>query len=237
MFKYIKWELIDEMKSKRLLLAVIAVVYFLVYLIPNNSDNVIVGFIYLLFSIILLVTSLMAFFYGAKRTIDSFKNQTFLLESMIPLSPSKILLAKYILAIFFDLIFCIIFVLGLSVILAKADVNLIEFFIKGFLQLNYDGKTFILRAFVQMISYTIAFTSIISCIYIGIKSFFPNGKGLRTIAYIAGIFLLSLIQNILADHIPMANYDIITSIIMLVITVLGYGASVWFIENKLEVYS
>ncbi len=236
MFKYIKWELINELKSKKLLLGVIAVTYLLVYLLPA-SDNAIMDFIYLLFSIILIGTGVMAFFYGAKRTMDSYKNQTFLLESMIPLSPSKILLAKYILAIFFNFVFCIIFVLGLSVIVAKADVNLIDLFIQGFLQLDADGKTFILRAFIQMISYTIAYTSIISLIYIGLKSFFPNGKGLRSISYIVALFLLSLLQNALAENLPAANYDIITSLIMLVITILGYGASVWFIQNKLEVYN
>lgn len=236
MFKYIKWELINELKSKKLVLGVIAITYLLVYLLPT-SDNVIMNFIYLLFSIILIITGIMAFFYGAQRTINTFKNKTFLLESMIPLSSSKILFAKYLLAIFFNFVYCIIFILGLSVIFAKANTNLIELFINGFLQLDADGKTFILRAFIQMISYTIAYTSIISLLYIGLKSFFPNGKGLRGISYIVGIFLLSLVQNALANNIISANYDIITSIIMLIISLACYGASVWFIENKLEVYS
>lgn len=236
MFKYIKWELINELKSKKLVLGVIAITYLLVYLLPT-VDNVIMNFIYLLFSIILGGTGIMAFFYGAQRTINTFKNKTFLLESMIPLPSSKILFAKYILAIFFNLVFCIIFILGLSVIFAKANTNLIELFINGFLQLDADGKTFILRAFIQMISYTIAYTSIISLLYIGLKSFFPNGKGLRSISYIVGIFLLSLVQNALSNNIISANYDIITSLIMLVISLACYGASVWFIENKLEVYS
>ena len=236
MFKYIKWELINELKNKKLLLGVIAITYLLVYLLPA-SDNVIIDFLYLLFSIILFMTGIFAFFYGAKRTMDSFKNQTFLLESMIPLSPSKILLAKYLLAILFNFVFCAIFVLGLSVIFAKSDINLINLFIQGFLQLDADSKTFIFRAFIQMISYTIAYTSIISCLYIGLKSFFPNGKGLRGIAFVVGLFLLSLLQNILVDHLPVASFDIMTSIIMLIITIICYFGSVWFIENKLEVYS
>ena len=104
MSKYIKWELINEFKNKAILFGIIAVVYFLVLVVPY-SDNVFSSFLYLAFFIIMSLTTILSFTYGANRTMNSYKNQTFLLESMIPLSPKKILLAKYILAIFFDFIF------------------------------------------------------------------------------------------------------------------------------------
>lgn len=240
MFKYIKWELINEFKSKLVMFGVIAIVYLLIFIIPNSSldANVITSFITLSFSIILFITFALTFIYGAKRTMDSYKNQTFLLESMIPLSPSKLLLAKYILAILFDFIFCLIFILGFAVILAKDNINLFQNLIQYFFNTNVSMRTIILRAFLLTITSTIAFTSFISLLFIGIKSFFPNGKGIKAISYIVGLFLLSTISDILRSSFnTSSNFDLIYSLTMIILTILCYRGSVWFIENKLEVYN
>lgn len=237
MFKYIKWELINEMKSKAILFGLIAVIYLLVLILPS-SDSVIMTCIYMIFTIILLLTLLMAFIYGAKRTMDSYKNQTFLLESMIPLSPSKILLAKYILAIVFDFLFCLIFVLGFAVIFSKANINLLEEIVQYYFKADFDTKTVIARMFLLTISSTIAYTSLTSFIFIGLKSFFQNGKALKIISYVVSYIIFSLISTSLTKSYDLiANYDLIFSLIMIIITIICYGGSVLLIENKLEVYN
>lgn len=237
MFKYIKWELINEMKSKALLFGLIAVIYLLVLILPS-SDSVIMTCIYMIFTIILLLTLLMAFIYGAKRTMDSYKNQTFLLESMIPLSPSKILLAKYILAIVFDFLFCLIFVLGFAVVFSKANINLLEAIVQYYFNADFDTKTVIARMFLLTISSTIAYTSLTSFIFIGLKSFFQNGKALKIISYVVSYIIFGLISTSLTkSYDSIANYDLIFSLIMIIITIICYGGSVLLIENKLEVYN
>lgn len=238
MFKYIKWELINEIKSKKVLFGIVALVYLLVLILPNSSDNLLVNSIVLAFIIIFFATLALTFVYGTNRTMNSYKNQTFLLESMLPLSPSKILLAKYILAILFDFVFCIIFILGLAVLLSKENINLIETLLQYFLQSDASTKTIIFRIFFLIITTTIAFTSLLTLLYIGIKSFFPNGKGLKIISYIAGFFALDIISSALFRAVnSSANGDLIYSIVMLILAVICYVGSVWFIENKLEVYN
>lgn len=239
MSKYIKWELINEFKNKAILFGIIAVVYFLVLIVPY-SDNVFSSFLYLAFSFVISMACGASFLYGTSRTMSSYKNQTFLLESMIPLSPKKILLAKYILAIFFDFLFCILFVLGIAIVFSKADVNLLGTFFKFFFNSDFDTKTVILRVFVLTITSTIAFTSLVTLIYIAIKSFFPSGKIQRIIATVAGTFLLYMLSyttvNIFTNSAS-DNIDWIYSIIMVVLSIGCYFASAWFIENKLEVYN
>ena len=102
MFKYIKWELIDEFRRKKLLAAFVAIVYLLVLITPG--DATLMRYLIIPITIILCGSLFLSFISGAKKTMDSYQNKTFLLESMIPLSPNKILLAKYILAIIFNLL-------------------------------------------------------------------------------------------------------------------------------------
>ncbi len=239
MFKYIKWELINEAKSKAIILGIIAAIYLFVGVLPlESSDNILISFIYLAFIVILIGTSMFSFLYGAKRTMDSFKNRTFLLESMIPLSPMQILLAKYILAILFDVIFSILFVLGLSVIFAKDNVNLVVELIQGLMNADFDVKKMLFEMLFAMLSSTIAFTALTSSIFIGIKSFFPNGKGLKLISYISAMFIL---QTVIKTFSKIVYYDdpkiFVYCIIMLILSVSCYFISVWFIRNKLEVYN
>ena len=57
MFKYIKWELINEAKSKAIILGIIAAIYLFVGVLPlESSDNILISFIYLAFIVILIGT-------------------------------------------------------------------------------------------------------------------------------------------------------------------------------------
>lgn len=237
MSKYIKWELINEFKSKTLMFGVIIAIYLLAAIL-TPGDGVFVGLIFLAFGIIIIASSFLTFFYGANRTMDSYKKQTFLLESMIPLSPKKILLAKYILAILFNLLFCIIFVFGVSILLLKADIDILQILSNLILHSSFEQKTAIMKLFLLTISSTISFTSLVSLVFITLKSFFPNGKAQKIISYILCFFIQYLISYLSFKIIGnSSNSNILYSIIMLVFSVVYFFGSAWLIENKLEVYN
>lgn len=236
MFKYMKWEFLEDIKNKKILFGMVGVIYLLTFLLPD-SDTFLTGLIYLAFIFILMGSCFLSFMYGAKRTMDTYTKKTFLLESMIPLSPSKILLAKYILAILFDIIFSIVFWIGLVVILSKANVNLLEDFIEVLTHSSFDAKKAILRFCFLAICTAIAFTSFTSFVFVGLKSFFKKARGLKIISYIISYFVLSITSNIILKSITSTSIDIFYSFIMLVITALCFWGSVWFVENKLEIYN
>lgn len=240
MFKYIKWELIDDFRKKRLIFGFIAIIYLLVLIFPGDSQ--IMKYLVLPLSIILMGSLLLTFIAGAKRTMDTYQNQTFLLESMIPLSPNKILLAKYILAIFFNILYCIIFILGLSVVLAKADINFIKEILNDLFSLSFNEWTVLFRVFFVLLSSSIATTAMTTLVFLFLKSIFPNGKGLRIIAFIgsgvvmnviASTFLASLIELFKNSDIA----DVFYSLILIGMSVVCYFISVYFVKNKLEIYN
>ena len=239
MSKYIKWELINEFKSKTILLGVIASVYLLAAIL-NPGTGFFTGCIYLGFAIIIGIAFFLTFIYGARRTMDSYKNQTFLLESMIPLSPKKLLLAKYVLAIIFDFVFCLIFIIGISIWLSKADINMLEVISRFLLNTTFEQKTIIAKTFVLIISSTIAFTSLCSLIFITLKSLFPNGKAQKIISYIICFLIQYIISYIIGKVVsqnPSINVLMIYSIVMLALSTAYFFGSAWLIENKLEVYN
>ena len=240
MFKYIKWDLIDEFRKKKLIIGFIALIYVLVFLLPEDSS--IMKYLYIPMTLILLGSFFMIFISGAKKTMDSYQSQTFLLESMIPLSPNKILFAKYIIAIIFNVLYCIIFVLGLSVVLAKADINLIKELLEYFYSLKIDEWLMLIRVFVFLISSSIATTSVTTLVFLMLKSTFPNGKGLRIISFIVSGIIMNIITSTFLSGIKNLILeseigDIYFSISLLVLATIGYFASVWFVKNKLEIYN
>ena len=137
-----------------------------------------------------------------------------------------------------NIVFSIIFVLGISVIFAKADINIISTIVEYLMHADFDAKKMLFELFLMMISSTIAFTALTSTIFIGIKSFFPNGQGLKIISYISSVFLL---QTITQNITNVASYDnglvLLYSGVMVLLSVICYFGSVWFIQNKLEVYN
>ena len=239
MFKYMKWELREELKNKRIILLFIAIVYFLIYALP--SKNFLYNYICIPYGFILLGSLFLSFVYGTKRTLDSYKNQTFLLESMIPISPGKLLLAKYILAILANIFYVIIFIIGMCIMLAKVDISTIKEIIELLFSLKIDEIAILMRIFIVLLSTTIACTSIITLIYLMLKSFFPNARGLRIISFIIGGIVLDIISNVLfskAEYLDKINYeDIVYSLIFIAISVICYFISVWFVKEKLEVYN
>ena len=174
--------------------------------------------------------------------MDSYQNKTFLLESMIPLSPNKILLAKYILGIILNIIYSIIFIIGLAIILKKADIDLIKEIIDTLYSLDFNEWLVLIRLFVLIISSSITATSLTTCVFLGLKSIFPNGKGLKTIAYIVTVILVTFVAStFLVDLIrSMAQskyFDIYFSILLLAFATVGYFGSLWFVKNRLEIYN
>ncbi len=240
MFKYIKWDLIDEFRKKKLIIAFVALIYALVLIVPE--DSTIMRYLILPMTFILIATFLMTFISGAKKTMDSYQNQTFLLESMIPLSPNKILLAKYIIAIIFNVLYCIIFILGLSVVLAKADINFIKELLEAFFSLKIDEWVVVFRVFLLLLSSSIATTSLTTLVFLMLKSVFPNGKGLRIISFIvSGVVMNIVTSTFLAELFKLLEDseigDIFFSIVLLGLSTIGYFISVWFVKNKLEIYN
>lgn len=240
MFKYIKWELIDEFRRKKLLAAFVAIVYLLVLITPG--DATLMRYLIIPITIILCGSLFLSFISGAKKVMDSYQNKTFLLESMIPLSPDKILLAKYILAIIFNLIYTIIFVLGLAVVLNKADINLIKEILDELWSLDFDEWLVLIRTFILLLSSSIASTSLITLVFLMLKSFFPNGKGLKIISFILSAVIFNIITtSFLADfleNISKLEYaDLVFSALLLVFAAIGYFCSLYFVKNKLEIYN
>lgn len=240
MFKYIKWELLDEFRKKKLILAFIAIIYLLVLITP--TDATIIKYLIIPMTFILLGSLLLSFISGAKKVMDSYQDKTFLLESMIPLSPNKILLAKYIIAVIFNLIYTVIFVIGLAVILKKADIHLIKEILEELYSLDFDEWIVLIRTFILLLSSSISSTSLITLVFLALKSIFPNGKGLKIISFIvsgiiANIITSSFLSEFFANIKDMAYSDIIYSLILLALAAVGYFASLWFVKNKLEIYN
>ena len=241
MFNYLKWELKDEFKKKSIPAAIIAAVYLLVLLLPEKTS--LYGYVMIPFIIIMVGSLFLAYLYGPYRNMHSYQSQTFLLESMIPLTSGKLLIAKYILAILFDIIFGLVFILGCIVLLATVgDLEFIKEVINALFQLKVDEVQLLLRLALLILSTTIVFTSFVTMVYLMIKSFFPNLKIVVIISYATGLFLFSAIVNEFLSKLSdlfssVGSTDIILSVVSLLLTVVFYFVSVWFIENKLEVYN
>lgn len=240
MSKYIKWELIDFFKKKKIVFIFVAALYFLLFIVP--TDSTFMNYLTIPTIIVLYASCVLGFFAGAKKCMDSYQDKTFLLESMIPLSPNKILLAKYLLAIILNLIYLIVFIFGLGIILHKADISLISIILDIFKNIDVDGVELLLRLFLSMVASSVSFTAVTTLMFIALKSFFPAGKGLKAIAVVCGGFLINIIivtfiKALFQNMNDIDYFDIISSLIFLGTSVIYYFISVWFVKNKLEVYS
>lgn len=236
MFNYIKWELKNEIKTKILAIAIIAFIFIFVFLFPA-SDNILNTFCYIAFTFIMIITLIMTYLYGVKKTMDSYSNQTFLLESMIPLSPKKILAAKYLLAIIYDIIFYIIFILGLAIILDKADINFFNEIINFIFDTDFDAKKVFIRICILLLSSTIAFTALINLVFIAIKSLIPKMKITKLIALFIGSFIMFSICELYGDITSGQLSDYVFSLVMIILSTICFFATSWFTENKLEIYN
>jgi ABC-type transport system involved in multi-copper enzyme maturation permease subunit len=239
MFNYIKWELKDTFKSRYKWLILAAVIYLLTVIIPleDKDNNYFQDLILLGFFITISVALFGTFFKGTKTVIDSFDKKTFLLESMIPLPPKKILLAKYILAIILNTIYFIIFYLGILVIVFKSSgfqgiIKSLDNLIK-----NFEIITFIEGSF-NLFLLSITFMSLAILCFVIAKVLNPNSKSSKFIGIIIAVISLYTIIFVLSLIWSSSNCNIyVSDLLYLTISVCSYFFTSYLIEKKLEIYT
>ena len=229
MFNYIKWELKSIYRKYTKILIVMAVIMGLVAIMPF-SDSIVTNAILFAFIISMLLLMISTYVLGTKKVVDTFRKPTFLLESMISIPPSKLLLAKYVLAIIINVVCALLFVLGLSIIVAKAT-NFIEFL--EFLEIPINFET--LEVLVTLLISSTLFTSTVTLCFVWLKSMFPKMKGSLFLGvivwYLGMVFLSAIFAELEVESTWVFNA------IELVIIVLSYFGTVKLIENKLEIYN
>lgn len=243
MSSYMKWEFKSIIKENKVWFSAIALVFFFefIFIKMDAIDNTLGGLLTVAFTIILMVSAFASFLYGTKRTLDTFKKPTFLLESMIPIPASKLLMAKYIIAIVMNILYTFIFVFGIFLIMTAVEDSLVIEMLGKIGKIILEQPTYLLRMFVSMICYSTAFTSIVTIVFCFFKSKFPNGKALGIVSFILGYFAFGMLLSIFGDMIvgvSVKEYlDFVTDGFMIILIVLGYFGTVYLIENKLEIYS
>ena len=236
MINYIKWELKDYILSKYKWFIAIGIIFLFIIFVPASAldkpDNYIFGLIVMAYTITMLLSFLSSFYMGTKKIIDTFGDKTFLLESMIPFSVRKILLAKYILGIIINCIFIIIFIIG-GVILILKNISLESAF-EGFVAFM---KSFDVSVFFALVLSTIAFMTLATLCYIISKVISPNSnnKIVGTILTIISVYTIAFIFSLLVE-LGEANI-IYHYLACILVSVFSYIVSVSLIQNKLEIYN
>ena len=237
MLKYIKWELKDFFKRSIILLSIVAVVYLLFLVLPfeNKSIGFITGLVTLLYILIILGSFFGSYFMGTLRVVNTFSKKTFLLESMIPTSVEKLLLAKYVLGIIINIVYIAVGVIGISLFLVKGlgvddTFEIIKLFVE-----NMDGVA-LLKFTVSAVLSSVTFMSVIVLCYVGFKSFVPNSNNIviGIVVAILALYVVGYVSDIL--DVTNANYLVIWGI-LLAISAVAYFFSTLLIKNKLEIYS
>lgn len=229
MFKYIKWELKDLLSKNILTLGLVAVVYLLSWIAVKNDMTDTFSVVIILFSIILVASVFCAFYAGTKRTLETFDSQTFLLESMIPISPEQLLLAKYIIAIVLNLLYVGIFILGMAIVFS-AQTELLDFLLK----LVFENVDELARALVDLSVYTTFFTAVVTLVFIAFKSIFPNGKFAKIISFVVGYFVVYYIAALATELFQDSRIGLYA--IELGAVVASFFLTTSLIKNKLEIY-
>ena len=237
MVNYIKWELKDYLNKKTPWFITYVIVFLLFSLIPVESSNIITNLIVLAFGALLVISSFGSFIFGTKKIIDTYRNKTFLLESMIPFPVKKLQIAKYFIGIIINIIFSLISLIGIAIILCKAGnfEAVIEFFHYFFSEITFS--TFIRFSILYILS-TITFMSFIILGYILTKVMNPNGGKINTFITTVICFLLLYFFGYLIDSLEFdtLNIEIYYDLIYLITTTILYFITTWLIENKLEIY-
>lgn len=229
MLNYIKWEMKSIYRKYTKVLIAMAIIMGLMVVIPLDGD-IITGTVTFAFVITMMILTLSTYVLGTKKVLDTFSKPTFLLESMIPIPPSKLLLAKYLLAIIINVICSILVVVGICVILARATslIEVLEFF-----NIKIDFE--MIEALITLLVSSTFFTSTVTLCFVWLKSTFPKLKGSLFFGAIIWYFTISFFIGILSsldvDSIWVLNF------LELVIIVLSYFGTVHLIENKLEIYN
>ena len=230
MFKYLKWELKSIYRKYIKILIVIAVIMGLMAVIPFNTDDTLTGAITIAFTITMIVLMLSTYILGTKKVLDTFSKPTFLLESMISIPPSKLLLAKYLLAIIINVICSILLITGMCIIIARAT-SLIEMLKIFNIKLDFE----IFETLITLLLSSTFFTSTVTLCFVWLKSTFPKLKGSMFFGALVWYFAMSFFGGILSglniESIWVFNF------IELLIIALSYLGTVHLIENKLEIYN
>ena len=229
MFNYIKWELKSIYRKYTKVLIAMAIIMGLMGVIPLE-ENVITEAISFAFVITMMILMLSTYVLGTKKVLDTFRKPTFLLESMISIPPSKLLLAKYILAIIINVICSVLVVVGICVILARL-ASLIE--ILEFLNIKIDFE--VIEVLITLLISSTFFTSTVTLCFVWLKSMFPKLKGSLFFGALVWYFTVSFFMGILSE----LNIESIWvfNFIELLIIGLSYFGTVHLIENKLEIYN
>lgn len=237
MDKFIKWELKNFFQNKKYWFLIIAAVYILFLIIPLNSDNFLSGLVTWLFSIIMFLSILASFLFGAKKVVDSYKEKTFLLESMIPMPVNKVLLSKYIIGIIINLIFSTVTIFGVVILFIKGgEIKLLFDVIKALVR-EIDLITIIRLGILYFLS-TIFFLSFVVFGNIVVKVINPNAKGGKILGVIGWIVILYIYEFIMGSLTEIAfDSDYITDTVCLVLSIVLFFSTSWLIENKLEIYN
>ena len=229
MFNYIKWELKSIYRKYTKVLIAMAIIMGLMAVIPLE-DNAITEAISFAFVITMMFLTLSTYVLGTKKVLDTFRKPTFLLESMIAIPPSKLLLAKYLLAIIINVICSILVVVGICVILARA-ASLIE--ILEFLNINIDFE--VIEVLITLLISSTFFTSTVTLCFVWLKSMFPKLKGSLFFGALVWYFAVSFFMGILSE-LNIESIWVLNFIELLIIG-LSYFGTVHLIENKLEIYN
>ena len=237
MFNYIKWELKDFFKRSFTLLIVVAAVYLLFLILPFESKELdfIVGLVSILYIIAILGSFYGSFFMGTLRVVNSFSRKTFLLESMIPTSVEKILLAKYLLGLIINFVYIVVGITGIVLFLIKG-IGVGDTFdvIKSLVE-NMDAVA-VLKLTVSTILSSLTFMSVIVLVFVTIKSLLPNTNN-KVIGVLIG-FLSLYVVGYASRALDFANLGLyVVWAILLGITVVAYFLTTLLIKNKLEVYN
>lgn len=229
MFNYIKWELKSIYRKYTKVLIAMAIIMGLMGVIPLE-DNAITEAISFAFVITMMILMLSTYVLGTKKVLDTFRKPTFLLESMISIPTSKLLLAKYILAIIINVICSILLVVGICVILARA-ASLIE--ILEFLNIKIDFE--VIEVLITLLISSTFFTSTVTLCFVWLKSMFPKLKGSLFFGALVWYFTVSFFMGILSE-LNIESIWVLNFIELLIIG-LSYFGTVHLIENKLEIYN
>ena len=229
MFNYIKWELKSIYRKYTKVLIAMAIIMGLMGVIPLE-ENVITEAISFAFVITMMILMLSTYVLGTKKVLDTFRKPTFLLESMISIPPSKLLLAKYLLAIIINVICSVLVVVGICVILARL-ASLIE--ILEFLNIKIDFE--VIEALITLLISSTFFTSTVTLCFVWLKSMFPKLKGSLFFGALVWYFAVSFFMGILSE-LNIESIWVLNFIELLIIG-LSYFGTVHLIENKLEIYN
>ena len=236
MGNYIKWDLKDFFSNKLIFFICIGAIYLLSALIPYDSSSFFGGLIHFSFFVILYVSLAFSFVIGTKRVVDTFRKKTFLLESMVPLSVSKILFSKFLIGFIINFLYSFIGIVGLSILLFKGvNINIFEMF--DVLFSNITVVEFLRFCVVYLLS-ILCFMSVVVLGYIIGKVIKPNGKGNRVISVIIWFICFYFISYITNDILSYSIYlDFTLDIIYVVSILVSFFITSWLIENKLEIYN